>query len=111
MGIDYGGKRVTILWAYCNPVESWTRRFAADQVQRDVREGQVHGTGRLPYFPNYSTGFEDVSFWNWRTWEKLADLDAYQVTMLADLSHWNITTDETSANGPTNRDLFGSMFP
>lgn len=110
LGIDYGGKKVSILWVYNNPVASWTDLIASEDVRRDVVQGQTDGTGRLPYFPNYSTGFEDVSIWNPASWKKLADLTAYQVTMLADLSHWNVTTDQASPNGPPNRAVFESMF-
>ena len=61
----------------------------------DVKQGEA-GSGPLVYFPNYSTGFEDFEIWNPSTWGTLAALSAYQVTMLADLSHWNITSNQAA---------------
>ncbi len=110
LNIDTSGYQPEVLWVYNNPVDEWTNAINSSEVQNDVITGAAGPNGPLPNFPNYSTAFEEVYFWKPSTWKNLADLSAYQVTMLADLSHWNITTTSTSLNGPTNQDLFKSMF-
>jgi hypothetical protein len=101
LGIDYAGGAPSVLWVYNNPVKAWTDNIASSDVKADVKQGEAGGDGPLPYFPNYSTGFEDFEIWNPSTWGALSGLSAYQVTMLADLSHWNITS---------NRSVFEAMF-
>ncbi len=98
-----------VLWVYNNPVKQWSDAIASADVRADVVHG-TQGHGPLAYFPNYSTAFEDVHFWHPSSWKKLADMDAYQISMLANLSHWNVTSTTESPNGPANQDVFKSMF-
>ena len=54
--------------------------------------------------------FDHVVIWNPLTWRLFGDLDAPQVNMLANLSHWNVVTDDVGIMGKPNREVFESMF-
>lgn len=111
-GIDYGGEKVNILWVYNNRVDAWQKQIPDPLIQEYLAEGQgdfPHGP--LKSFPNYSTAFDDVVIWNPLTWRLFGDLDAPQVNLLANLSHWNITTDDTGVMGKPNNEVFKAMFP
>lgn len=111
-GIDYGGEKVNILWVYNNRVDAWQQQIPDSLIQEYLAEGQgdfAHGP--LKNFPNYSTAFDDVVIWNPLTWRLFGDLDTQQVNMLANLSHWNITTDDVGIMGKPNNEVFKMMFP
>lgn len=111
-GIDYNGKKVNILWVYNNRVDNWQKQIPDPLIQEYLAEGQ--GTfphGPLKNFPNYSTAFDDVVIWDPLTWRLFADLNQPQVNMLANLSHWNIVTNDVGISGKPNSELFKMMFP
>jgi hypothetical protein len=111
-GIDYGGQKVNILWVYNNRVDAWQKQISDPLVQEYLAEGQgMFAHGPLKDFPNYSTAFDDVVIWNPFTWKLFGDLNPPQVNMLANLSHWNITTDDTGPLGQPNSEVFKAMFP
>ena len=110
-GIDYGGQKVNILWVYNNRVDAWQKQIPDPRIQEALAEGQGDfRRGPLKNFPNYSTAFDDVVIWNPLTWRLFGDLDAPQVNMLANLSHWNVVTDTVGVMGKPNREVFESMF-
>jgi hypothetical protein len=111
-GIDYGDVKVNILWVYNNRVDGWQKQIPDPLIQEYLSEGQgdfPHGP--LKNFPNYSTAFDEVVIWNPLTWSLFGDLDQPQVNMLANLSHWNIATDDIGITGKPNNEVFRMMFP
>ena len=87
-----GAGPVDVLWVYTNPVTAWR-----NQLVDTVRLGMDFEPLLYRLFPNYDTFLQ-------------LHLSARQVNLLAHLSCWNVTNEQSIGGFPANAQLFRELF-
>ena len=88
-----GDWSVDILWVYNDRVPDWESRIGEPDVRRQIDKGNAPGHhGDFPNFPNYKTVGENSG----KLIPHLVKLTEKQVNLLADLSCWNVTSNEST---------------